>query len=188
MYIRGFSACHTTPHAHTHTPRPQRHTHKTQQPPPQQHTETGRDRERRQRKKTKKERQRKEETRQEKRREKRQNEEEEREDERENGERCYEMREETFILRKMFENRQIRQKNQPKMFRKKSLSDELFLHFCSKVQNLTVFSINNMIRIRFSGPGELIQKHFRAAQYSQLFQPFVFRKNLPSMTWKGNKW
>ena len=45
----GFSACHTTPHR-THTPRPQKHTHKRQQPP--QHTETGteRDRERRKRK------------------------------------------------------------------------------------------------------------------------------------------
>ena len=40
----------------------------------------------------------------------------------------------------------------------KSLSDELFLHFSSKVQNLTVFSIIYMIRIRFFGPGELNQK------------------------------
>ena len=37
---------------------------------------------------------------------------------------------------------------------KKILSDELFLHFFSKVQNLTVFSIIYMIRIRFFGPGE----------------------------------
>ena len=38
--------------------------------------------------------------------------------------------------------------------------------FFSKVQNLTVFSIVYMIRIRFFGPGEQIQKHFyfRAAQ------------------------
>ena len=35
---------------------------------------------------------------------------------------------------------------------KKSLSDELFLHFSSKVENLTVFSIIYMIRIRFFGP------------------------------------
>ena len=55
------------------------------------------------------------------------------------------------------------------MFRKKSLSDELFLHFYpSKVQNLTVFSINYMIRIRFFGPAELIQKYFRAAQYRKI--------------------
>ena len=40
---------------------------------------------------------------------------------------------------------------------KKTLSDELFLHFSSKVQNLTVFSIIYMIRIRFFGPGELFQ-------------------------------
>ena len=36
--------------------------------------------------------------------------------------------------------------------------------FSSKVQNLTVFSIIYMIRIRFFGPGELNQKGFRAAQ------------------------
>ena len=35
------------------------------------------------------------------------------------------------------------------MFRKKSISDELFLHFSAKVQNLAVFSIIHMIRIRF---------------------------------------
>ena len=37
--------------------------------------------------------------------------------------------------------------------------------FSSKVQNLTVFSIIFMIRIRFFGPGELIQDEFRAARY-----------------------
>ena len=37
-------------------------------------------------------------------------------------------------------------------YERKSLSDELFLHFSSKVQNLTVFSITYMIRIRFLGP------------------------------------
>ena len=51
------------------------------------------------------------------------------------------------------------------MFRKKSFSDELFLHFSAKVQNLTVFSFIYMIRIRFFGPRELNQKGFRAAQY-----------------------
>ena len=40
---------------------------------------------------------------------------------------------------------------------KKSLSEQLFLHFSAKVQNLTVFSIIYMIRIRFFGPGELNQ-------------------------------
>ena len=53
------------------------------------------------------------------------------------------------------------------MFRKKSLSDGLFLHFSSKVQNLTVFSIVYMIRIRFFGPRELIQRYFSAAQCSE---------------------
>ena len=47
----------------------------------------------------------------------------------------------------------------------KRLSDELFLHFSSKVQNLTVLSIIYMIRIRFFGLGELNQKGFSAAQY-----------------------
>ena len=41
---------------------------------------------------------------------------------------------------------------------KKSPSDELFLHFLRK------FSIIYMIRIRFFGPGELIQRYFRAAR------------------------
>ena len=36
----------------------------------------------------------------------------------------------------------------------------LFLHFSSKVQNLTVFSIIHMIRIRCFGPRELIQRFF----------------------------
>ena len=51
------------------------------------------------------------------------------------------------------------------VLKKKSPSDELFLHFSSKVQNLTVFSIIYMIRIRFFGPGELIQNGFRVARY-----------------------
>ena len=38
--------------------------------------------------------------------------------------------------------------------------------FSSKVQNLTVFSIIYMIRIRFFGPRELIQNGFRVAQYA----------------------
>ena len=49
---------------------------------------------------------------------------------------------------------------------KKSLTHELFLILHSEVQNLTVFAaIIYMIRIRFCGPGELIQKGFQAAQY-----------------------
>ena len=42
--------------------------------------------------------------------------------------------------------------SQLKMVRQKSLLDELLLNFLSKVQNLTVFSIIYMIRIRFFGP------------------------------------
>ena len=43
-------------------------------------------------------------------------------------------------------------------FKKKSLSDELLLIFFESSQKLTVFSIIYMIRIRFFGPVELIQR------------------------------
>ena len=74
-----------------------------------------------------------------------------------------------FLFEQMFLN----SSNPPdelaqKCFETKSPSDELFLHFSSKVQNLTVFSIINMIRLRFFGPGELIQNGFSAAQYERL--------------------
>ena len=48
------------------------------------------------------------------------------------------------------------------MFRKNILFGRIIR---SKVQNLTVFSIIYMIRIRFFGPGELIQKYFSAPQF-----------------------
>ena len=48
----------------------------------------------------------------------------------------------------MFETPQIRQMNKVKMFRKIPFGP-IFLIFPSKVQNLTVFSIIYMIRIRF---------------------------------------
>ena len=51
------------------------------------------------------------------------------------------------------------------MFRKKSLSDELFLHFVCKSSESDRFSIIYMIRIRFFRPRELNQKGFRAARY-----------------------
>ena len=41
--------------------------------------------------------------------------------------------------------------------KKKNLSDESFQNFLSNVQNLTVFSIIYMIRIRCFGPRELIK-------------------------------
>ena len=53
------------------------------------------------------------------------------------------------------------------MFREKSLSDDWFLHFSRKVQNLTVFAIIFMIRVRFFGLEELNQNGFRAARYSE---------------------
>ena len=88
--------------------------------------------------------------------------EDEREKKRENEER--DERKDDFSKKKKFEDPQTRQMNQPNMFRTKSFSDELFLHFSSKVQNQTVYSIVYMIRIRFFGPGELFQKGFRGAQ------------------------
>ena len=45
---------------------------------------------------------------------------------------------------------------------KKTLSDALFLHFSSKVQNLTVFSIISRFEFDFSDRWELIQRFFRA--------------------------
>ena len=51
------------------------------------------------------------------------------------------------------------------MFRKKIPVGRIIPSFSAKVQNLTVFSFIYMIRIRFFGPGELIKKGFRAAQY-----------------------
>ena len=52
------------------------------------------------------------------------------------------------------------------MFRKKKKPfGRIIPPFSSKVQNLTVFSIIYMIRIRFFVPGELIQNGFSAAQY-----------------------
>ena len=46
--------------------------------------------------------------------------------------------------------------------------------FSSKVQNLTVFSIIYMIRIRFFGPRELVQRYFSAAQYEHVSLPRRF--------------
>ena len=51
------------------------------------------------------------------------------------------------------------------MFRKKSLSDELFLHFFCKSSESGRFSIIYMIRIRFFGPRELNQNGFSGARY-----------------------
>ena len=49
--------------------------------------------------------------------------------------------------------------------KKKNRRKELFGIFSSKVQNLTRFSINSMIRIRFSGSQELNWKAFSVARY-----------------------
>ena len=47
-----------------------------------------------------------------------------------------------------------------------SLSDKIFLLFFFESSESDRFSIIYMVRIRFFGPGELIQKTFRAAQYT----------------------
>ena len=74
-----------------------------------------------------------------------------------------------FFFRKMFQNPQTRQMNQPNMFRKKKNTVGRFLPpFSEKVQNLVVFSFIYMIRIRFFGPRELNQKGFSGARYSSL--------------------
>ena len=65
----------------------------------------------------------------------------------------------------MFENPPTRQMNQLKCFEKIFFPTNYFLIFPWKVQNLTVFSIMFMIRIRIFGPRESIQTGFRAAQY-----------------------
>ena len=67
----------------------------------------------------------------------------------------------------MFQNSKPARWISPTCFEKKSPSDELFLHFSSKVQNLTMFSIIYMIRILFFRSGELIQNGFRRTRYTQ---------------------
>ena len=49
---------------------------------------------------------------------------------------------------------------------KKSFSDELSSFFPSNVQNLTVFSIIDMIRIRFFGPGGRKALYFVLAEHA----------------------
>ena len=69
------------------------------------------------------------------------------------------------MIFKMFQNPQTRQMNWPNMFRKENPGRTNYSSiYPSKVENLTVFSIIDMIRIRFFGQGELIQKGFRAAR------------------------
>ena len=77
------------------------------------------------------------------------------------------MKEKRIFSETNFQNTQTDKRISPKCFEKKSLSDELFLHYSSKVQNLTVFfSIIYMIRIGLFGSEELIHNGFRAARYS----------------------
>ena len=75
-------------------------------------------------------------------------------------------RKDDFFQKIMFQNPQTRQMNYPNMFRKKKSSRTNYSSiFSSEVPKLTMFSIINMIRIRFFGPGELIQNGFSDAQY-----------------------
>ena len=156
VHTEVFSVPHNT--AHTHTPRPQRHTYNTtQKSHTTSHGERGKEREtereRRQRKRERRRRKRRDKTREEiKRTDKRQ-------DEKTKTKEIM-----IFLEKNVWEPSNPPDELAQHVSKKKSLSDALFLHFSSKVQNLTVFSIIYMIRIRFFGPGELIQRHFSGAQ------------------------
>ena len=70
-----------------------------------------------------------------------------------------------FCFWKMFDNPQTRQMNLLTMYRRKKnpFWTNYFLICPWKVQNITVFSILYMTRIRFSRPRELFLKEFRTA-------------------------
>ena len=72
---------------------------------------------------------------------------------------------EEFFYEKCFKTLKPARWISPKRFEKKITVGRIFLCFNAKVQNLNVFWIIYMIRIRFFGPRELIQKYFRAARY-----------------------
>ena len=96
-------------------------------------------------------------------------------------------RDERYIFfRKMFENPQTRQMNQREMFRKISLSDELFLDFSSKVQNLTFFSIIYMIRNSISSGRE---NYFRGG-FGRHSNEIVNTLSILNSTnpWHGGSW
>ena len=70
-----------------------------------------------------------------------------------------------FFFSKKFQDPPTRQMNQPKCFEKKNPRRTNYSSiFSPKIQNLAVFSIIYMIRIRFFGSGELIQNGFRRAR------------------------
>ena len=70
------------------------------------------------------------------------------------------------VLSSFLAANQIRQVNLLKMFRKKNpFRTNYSSIFLQKFRILPFFSFIYTIRIRFFGPGELIQNHFRAAQY-----------------------
>ena len=67
-----------------------------------------------------------------------------------------------FFFQKMFQDPQTRQMNLPKVFGKNPFRTNYSSIFSPKVQNVTVFSIIYMIRIRLSGRWKLITESFRA--------------------------
>ena len=78
--------------------------------------------------------------------------------------RSKEMKEKTCPKKKKsFQNTQIRQMVQ-NVSQEKSLPDELFLFLKQKFRILPFFQLLTWIRIRFFGPGELIQPRFRAVR------------------------
>ena len=76
-----------------------------------------------------------------------------------------------FFFEKCFKTLKPARWISPTCFEKKSLSDELFLQFFCKSSESGRFSFIYMIRIRFFGPGELIQNYFWGAQYRSLRIP-----------------
>ena len=87
-----------------------------------------------------------------------------REDERDNEEREMK-RGDFFFFKKCFKTLKPARWISPKCFEKKSLPDELFLHFSFESSESGRFWIIYRIRIRFFGPQELIQRGFSGAQY-----------------------
>ena len=170
MCTRGFQRA--TPHR-THTPRPQRHNttqhsnntqHHTEKEDRQRHRDRKRepgkedrekreDRERETRQEDKR-RWKRTDTRPEKTREKMKEEMKEKMKDKIKGSR--EMKRDRdekrwFFFWTMFENTQIRQMNQPKMFRRKTRSDELFLFFFERSESYRFFQLFTWFEFHFSG-------------------------------------
>ena len=83
--------------------------------------------------------------------------------ERDNEER--EVKEKSFFLKNVREPSNPPDESAQNVSKKNPFRTNYSFIFPSKVQNLTVFSIIYMIRIRFFGPGELIQNGLGTEKY-----------------------